>query len=110
MKSKIVCPNRASAEWQSLVEAIGDERKAFLAFFRNGDDIPDVATAWKLLLPGKTAITVSKLPNGRELETVIFRTKFIKPPNLVRPRIVTRFRFEGFRTRRKRQTAINAKP
>jgi hypothetical protein len=58
---KIICPNKSDPAWKNLVAAIG-EPQAFLAFFRNGDSIPDTATAWKLLWPNKGAAKIAKLP------------------------------------------------
>jgi hypothetical protein len=46
----ILCPPKNEA-WKSLVDSLGDERHAYVAFFRNGDKLPDLATATKLLGP-----------------------------------------------------------
>ena len=44
----IVCPNKATKEWRTLVDAIGEPR-AYLSFFRNHDSIPSVEVARTLL-------------------------------------------------------------
>jgi hypothetical protein len=48
MKTAIVCPNKNDPAWKRLVVEIGEDR-AFIAFFRNSDVIPDAATARQLL-------------------------------------------------------------
>ena len=48
MKTPIVCPNKKDPAWKKLVEAIG-EAPAYISFFRNGDQIPDPATARAIL-------------------------------------------------------------
>jgi len=48
MKTAIVCPNKNDSAWKNLVAEIGEVR-SFIAFFRNGDVIPDAATARQLL-------------------------------------------------------------
>jgi hypothetical protein len=64
---KIVCPNKSDPAWKKLVAQIGEPR-AFLAFFRNGNFIPDVATAWKLLSPKNGAVeSVADAPSPFEL-------------------------------------------
>ena len=52
MKTPIICPNKNDPAWKTLVQAIGEDR-SYLAFFRNGDVIPDVVTA-RALLFGKS--------------------------------------------------------
>lgn len=42
---QILCPNKSLPEWRQLVDALGDEQLAYLSFFRNNNQIPDVATA-----------------------------------------------------------------
>lgn len=44
MKTAIACPNKNDPAWKKLVAEIGEER-SYIAFFRNGDVIPDAATA-----------------------------------------------------------------
>jgi hypothetical protein len=48
MKTAIVCPNKNDPAWKKLVAEIGEER-SYIAFFRNGDVIPDAATARQVL-------------------------------------------------------------
>jgi hypothetical protein len=48
MKTTIVCPNKNDPAWMRLVAEIGETR-SFIAFFRNGDVIPDTATARRIL-------------------------------------------------------------
>jgi hypothetical protein len=58
MKKSIICPNKNDPAWIRLVEAIGEDR-SYLAFFRNGDVIPDVATARAKLGIKQTALAPS---------------------------------------------------
>ncbi len=68
----IACPNRTSLEWLTLVEALG-EAKAMSAFTLNGDSIPDVTTAEKLIEGAQ-----SELPDDRfNAATVHFKLKRI---------------------------------
>ena len=55
----IVCPNRGLQEWKDLAKEIGEDR-AYLAFFRNGDQIPTVEMAKGVLRP-KPAVVKSPL-------------------------------------------------
>jgi|GEM_PF-4065790 hypothetical protein len=45
---KIICPNKKDPAWEKLVQAIG-EAPAYISFFRNGNQIPDPATARAIL-------------------------------------------------------------
>lgn len=49
----IICPNKNDPAWKKLVADLGGgkrgEAKAYIAFFRNGDKIPNVETARALL-------------------------------------------------------------
>jgi hypothetical protein len=45
---KLICPRKNDPAWKLLVEAIG-EAPAFLAFFRNGNVIPDPVAARAIL-------------------------------------------------------------
>lgn len=49
MAKQLKCPNKSLPQWQALVKALGGEEDAYLAFFRNGDDIPSVEKAMDLL-------------------------------------------------------------
>ena len=82
---KITCPNKNDAAWKTLVEAIG-EAPAFIAFFRNGDVIPDPATARALLgmkdakpLAPKRTRSKSKKPKAPVLKTTIELRPLILP-------------------------------
>jgi hypothetical protein len=44
----IICPNKNDPAWKRLVAEIGENR-SYIAFFRNDNAIPDVATARALL-------------------------------------------------------------
>ena len=66
----VICPNKNDPAWKRLVEAIGEDC-SYLAFFRNGDVIPDPATAWGLLgvkaiapLTPKQTFSKSKKPKA----------------------------------------------
>jgi hypothetical protein len=48
MKTQIICPNKNDPAWIRLVAEIGEAR-SFIAFFRNGNLIPDVLMARQLL-------------------------------------------------------------
>ena len=48
MKTQIICPNKNDPAWNTLVKAIGEVR-SYIAFFRNGNVIPDATKAWQLL-------------------------------------------------------------
>jgi hypothetical protein len=48
MKTQIICPNKNDPAWKSLVNAIGEVR-SYIAFFRNGNLIPDATKARQLL-------------------------------------------------------------
>jgi hypothetical protein len=48
MKTQIICPNKNDPAWKTLVNAIG-ETYSFIAFFRNGNLIPDTTKARQLL-------------------------------------------------------------
>jgi hypothetical protein len=48
MKTQIICPNKNDPAWKTLVKAIGEVR-SFIAFFRNGNAIPDATKARQLL-------------------------------------------------------------
>lgn len=55
---QIICPNKSLPEWRQLVDGLGDERLAYLSFFRNNNQIPTVEQAWAILgskKPGATA-------------------------------------------------------
>jgi hypothetical protein len=93
MKAKIVCPNRATAEWKSLVEGLNDEAKAFLAFFRNGDSIPDVATAWKLLSPKKKPAESANPPHADHLQRP---SRFPAMSRIERKKLTALFRQKRF--------------
>jgi hypothetical protein len=54
----IICPNKNDPAWKRLVEAIGEDR-SYLAFFRNGNVIPDVATGRAKLGIKQTALARS---------------------------------------------------
>ena len=49
----IICPNKNDPAWKKLVAGLGGgergEARAYIAFFRNGDEIPNVKTALALL-------------------------------------------------------------
>ena len=46
----ILCPNQNTKEWKELEKELGKER-AYLAFFRNGNDIPTLDQARELMRP-----------------------------------------------------------
>jgi len=48
MKTQIICPNKNDPAWKTLVKAIGEVR-SYIAFFRNGNVIPDATKAQQLL-------------------------------------------------------------
>jgi hypothetical protein len=48
MKTQIICPNKNDPAWKTLVNAIG-ETYSYIAFFRNGNVIPDATKARQLL-------------------------------------------------------------
>jgi len=70
----IVCPNRGLQEWKDLAEEIGEGR-AYLAFFRSGDQIPTVEMAKRVLAPPKIETPV--------VATVVF--KRTNPPQVAQP-------------------------
>lgn len=73
MKTTIVCPNKNDLAWEKLVE-LGDERLCYIAFFRNGEVIPDAATARQILkikpeagqkqTPSAVPVEARKTPRG----------------------------------------------
>ena len=63
MKNSIICPNKNDPAWKTLVQAIGEDR-SYLAFFRNGDVIPDVVTA-RALLFGKSPTLPAPKPETK---------------------------------------------
>ena len=65
----IICPNKNTKEWKSLVDAIGED-KAMLAFFRNGNTIPSAAKAESLLTYKGILKTLDTIPALSE-ESVI---------------------------------------
>jgi hypothetical protein len=70
----IVCPNRGLQEWKDLAKEIGEDR-AYLAFFRNGDQIPAVEMAKRVLAPTK-AETAAFNPN--KIQTVDYPIEKLK--------------------------------
>ena len=67
---KVICPNKTLPEWKRLVADIG-EAPAYLVFFRNGNVIPDPATARAILgmktaapLTPKQTLSKSKKPKA----------------------------------------------
>ncbi len=96
---KIVCPNKSDPAWKKLVTEIG-EAPAYIAFFRNGDSIPDVATARAIL--GLKAAT-AKSPRDSRLQ------RQFKPSKMVAPKTAPRFRSSGgFLLRSRRQPNLLA--
>jgi hypothetical protein len=73
MKTAFVCPNKNNPAWMRLVAEIGETR-SFIAFFRNGDVIPDTATARRIL---KIRPDVGRKPAPRA-ESVETRTPAIQ--------------------------------
>ena len=67
----ISCPNKSSKEWKSLSAELGEDR-ALLAYFRNGDSIPDVTKARELITNRGLLESFQKLP--KLSEDVIFDT------------------------------------
>lgn len=57
----ISCPNKSSKEWQTLSNELGEDN-ALLAYFRNGDIIPDVATARELITNRGLLESIQRLP------------------------------------------------
>ena len=45
----LTCPPKHTAEYKSLVKDLGDDDLAHIAYFRNGDVLPDAARARELL-------------------------------------------------------------
>jgi len=95
MKTPIVCPQKNDPAWRMLVQAIG-EAPAFIAFFRNGDVIPDPVKARALLgmkdakpLAPKRTLSKSKKPKVPVLKTTIELRPLILPKitvdNLTKP-------------------------
>jgi hypothetical protein len=57
----MVCPNKSSKEWKSLVENIGEDR-AMLAFIRNNNEIPSFEKARELTTNREFLEDLQKLP------------------------------------------------
>lgn len=57
----MVCPNKSSKEWKSLVEQLGEDR-AMLAFIRNNSEIPSFEKARELLTNREALEELQKLP------------------------------------------------
>jgi hypothetical protein len=63
----LACPDESLPEWKELVAALG-ERRAFISFFRNGNDVPcDVERALKILGLDKTTW---RSADGRTLDQI----------------------------------------
>jgi hypothetical protein len=83
MKPEIICPNKNDPAWKSLVNAIGEVR-SYIAFFRNGNIIPDAAKARQLLKikPEAERNAIPAAPIGTGTPAIQFRradTRTIKP-------------------------------
>lgn len=61
----IRCPNIHLDEWKSLVDQVGEER-AYLAYFRNGSEIPEIETAKQLLVPTIKQVQDEKVNKERQ--------------------------------------------
>ena len=70
------CPNKSSLEYKRLVKALGSEPNAFLAWLRNGEEIPTVKKA-KELLDIKQS-TPEQIEANRKQEIADFVNKFIE--------------------------------
>jgi hypothetical protein len=82
MKKSIICPNKNDPAWKLLVAELADEALAYISFFRNGDVIPDVATARAKLGIKQTAPVPSpKRPLSKS-----------KKPKATAPKAATHFR------------------
>jgi len=46
---KIICPNKDTTEWEALVNSLGNENAAYVAYFRNNGSIPAAGDATRLL-------------------------------------------------------------
>ncbi len=57
----MVCPNKSSKEWKSLVEQLGEDR-AMLSFIRNNSEIPSFEKARELLTNREALEDLQKLP------------------------------------------------
>ncbi len=66
----IVCPDKSKPEWKSLIDGLGDERKGYLAFFRNGEKIPELARANEILRPKSQAPQLTPLQVLEQYEKV----------------------------------------
>ncbi|MGD1089432.1 MAG: hypothetical protein ABR955_12010 [Verrucomicrobiota bacterium] len=78
MKTTIVCPNKNDPAWKKLVKELGDERYAYISFFRNNNVIPDVGRARAILglkaaapLMAKQTLSKSKKPKATVPKTTI---------------------------------------
>lgn len=103
--SQIICPNKSLPEWRQLVDGLGDERLAYLSFFRNNNQIPTVEQAWVILgskKPGATA-KPPDLPELKPAAAIIHGRPFSKskiskataPKNAPRSRSVVVSKIEG---------------
>jgi len=82
---KIVCPNKKDLAWKTLVQAIGEDC-SYLAFFRNGNVIPDPVKARAILgmkaaapLTPKQSRSKSKKPKVRVPKVTIELRPLIVP-------------------------------
>jgi hypothetical protein len=86
MKNSIICPNKNDPAWKRLVAEIGEDR-AYIAFFRNGDVIPDVVTA-RALLFRKSPTLPAPEPETKPAATPSPAPKFAPEQTLAKSKLV----------------------
>jgi len=102
---KIICPNKSLPEWSLLVKGLGDERLAYLSFFRNNNQIPTVEQA-RAILGLKEAVAIAEpsgVPEPKPVAATIPGQTFPKsktpkataPKNAPRSRSVAMSKIEG---------------
>lgn len=69
----MICPNKNLQEWKDLVSVYG-ENKAYIAFIRNNNDIPDVNKAEELLFNNNIKTEIIE-PNRQNIKNE--KTSFI---------------------------------
>jgi hypothetical protein len=93
----IICPNKATDEWRQLVAGLGDERLAFIAFFRNHDEIPTVEVAWQKLgmqplqPPAAAPVKPPEVKQAVVAPAPKHNLPKSKKPKVAAPKIVPRF-------------------